>query len=184
VLNIKSTEVYNLTFLLIKRSVGDKINSEDTWILIWKHLGVTSRSYISDICYDPAKEDRLGIMTSRSYQTRRRYEISRDLLVWSERTYLGYLCLRDLIEAMRLFGKLNHNPIYKDCLGMITPRIRRPRYDNTLDLPQPCYGAAIFWNLLILSERTCLGYYHLGGWSKCVIIVLEWDKASIPWDQG
>jgi hypothetical protein len=54
------------------------------------------------------------------------------------------------------------------------PDIQRlPRYDNTLDLPQPCYGAAIFRDLLILSERTCLGYYHLGGWLKCVTIVLE-----------
>jgi hypothetical protein len=51
-------------------TIGDKINPEDTWILIWKHLGFTSRSYISNICYDPAKEDRLGIMTSRSYKTR------------------------------------------------------------------------------------------------------------------
>jgi hypothetical protein len=58
--------IYRLGF------VGDKINPEETWILIRKHLGVTSRSYISDICYVPAKEDRLGIMMSRSYQTRRR----------------------------------------------------------------------------------------------------------------
>jgi hypothetical protein len=60
---------------------------------------------------------------------------------------------------------------------------RLPRYDNTSDLPQPCYGVSIFWDLLILSERTCLRYYHLGGWSKCVTIVLEWDKTSIPKDQ-
>lgn len=26
--------------------VGDKINSEDTWILILKHLGVTSRTFV------------------------------------------------------------------------------------------------------------------------------------------
>jgi hypothetical protein len=32
-----------------------------------KHLGATSRSYISDICYDPVEEDRLGMMTPRSY---------------------------------------------------------------------------------------------------------------------
>jgi hypothetical protein len=50
-------------------SIGDKINPEDTWILILKHLVVTSRSYISDICYDPVEEDRLGIMTPRSYRT-------------------------------------------------------------------------------------------------------------------
>jgi hypothetical protein len=62
---------------------------------------------------------------------------------------------------------------YKYYLGMITPRIRWSRYDNTPDLPQPCYGAAIFHYLLILSERTCLEYYHLGGWSKCVTIVFE-----------
>jgi hypothetical protein len=54
------------------------------------------------------------------------------------------------------------------------PDIQRlPWYDNTSDLLQPCYGAAIFRDLLILSKRTCLGYYHIGGWLKCVTIVLE-----------
>jgi hypothetical protein len=100
-------------------TVGDEINPEDTWILIWKRLSVISRSYISVICYNPAKEDRLGIMTSR-------YEISRDLLVYSERTYLEYLYLGDLTETTRPYRKLKLQPEMKDCLGVITPRC-----DNT-----------------------------------------------------
>jgi hypothetical protein len=32
---------------LIRQFVGDKINSEDTWILILEHLGVTSRTFVT-----------------------------------------------------------------------------------------------------------------------------------------
>jgi hypothetical protein len=45
--------------------VGDKINPRG-------HVDPnleTSQSYISDICYEPVEEDRLGIITSRSYRT-------------------------------------------------------------------------------------------------------------------
>jgi hypothetical protein len=47
--------------------VGDKINPEDTWILILEHLSVTSRRFSMN-----SKKGCLDIMTPRSYRTRQR----------------------------------------------------------------------------------------------------------------
>jgi hypothetical protein len=61
---------------LMMKHVGDKINPEDTWILILKHLGVTSRIFVKN-----SRKGCLGIMTPRSYRTQLRQGICRDLQV-------------------------------------------------------------------------------------------------------
>jgi hypothetical protein len=58
------------------RYVGDKINPEDTWILILKHLGVTPRIFVKN-----SRKCCLGIMTHRSYRTQLWQGIYRDLQV-------------------------------------------------------------------------------------------------------
>jgi hypothetical protein len=110
-----------------------------------------------------------------------------------ERTHLGYSCLEDLIEATRPSRKFKSQPSTEDRFGMLTPRIISSWYDNAntyrlgmialqiisswynniLDLPHPCYGAVIFRDLLVLLERTCLGYYHLVSLSEHATVVLE-----------
>jgi len=51
--------------------VGDKINLEDTWILILEHLGVTSQRFVMN-----SRKGCLGIVTPRSYRTQKRQGIS------------------------------------------------------------------------------------------------------------
>jgi heat shock protein 1/8 len=63
-----------ITITNYKASVGDKINPEDTWILILKHLGVTSRRFVKN-----SRNGCLGIMTPRSYRTQLWQGIYRDL---------------------------------------------------------------------------------------------------------
>jgi hypothetical protein len=65
--------------------VGDKINPEDTWILILKHLGVTPRRFIMN-----RRKGYLGLIEP-SYGNKYT-EIS-----MSERTYLRYLRLNLMI---------------------------------------------------------------------------------------
>lgn len=163
---------------LNNKAVRDKINPIDTWIQ--RRLGLMSRTLL------PPSEEKIvqvsghlgGIETSRRYDDvsvltvqAMVYKTSRDLLVWTERAYLGYLCLG--ITAPRGWQQV----------GVVSSR---------LDLSQPGYGAAtsqdlLFWtNISRISSPRRLAGNTLQNSQNMIRIKFQEirDTTATPWLMG
>jgi hypothetical protein len=97
-----------------------------------------------------------------------------NLLVWSEWTYLEYLCLGVISSRYdgpsRWYQADVTTRRSNKRLGVTTSRT----FNNLVMVRQ--------YSEISKSERIYLGYYHLGGWLKYAAVVLECDKDSIPED--